>query len=161
MGKDIKKYIQTCDTCQRNKSSNQHPSGLLQPLITPTNRWEEIIMDFVVQLPLTKQGHDAIVVFTDHLTKRAHFQAMHTSATAPEVAKIFFATIFKNHELPHIIISDIDSKFTSHFWQTLFKQLGTKTTMSTAFHPQTDGQTERLNRTLEEMLRAYVTYKQD
>src|SRR5271170_171828 len=86
---------------------------------------------------------------------------MHTSATAPEVAKIFFATIFKNHELPRVIISDRDAKFTSHFWQTLFKQLGTKTAMSTAFHLQIDRQTERLNRTLEEMLRAYVTYKQD
>ena len=118
-------------------------------------------MDFVMQLPLTKQGHDTIIVFINHLTKRAHFQAMHTSATASEVAKIFFATIFKNHGLPHVIISDRDSKFTSHFWQTLFKQLGTKTAISTAFHPQTDGQTERLNRTLEEMLKAYVTYKQD
>src|SRR5271155_400040 len=161
MGKDIKKYIQTCDTCQRNKPSKQHPAGLLQHLTTPTNRWEEITMDFIVQLPLTRQEHDAIVVFVDRLTKRAHFQAMHTSATAPEVVKIFFATIFKNHGLPRVIISDRDSKFPSHFWQTLFKQLETKTAILTAFHPQTDGQTERLNRTLEEMLRAYVTYKQD
>jgi hypothetical protein len=86
---------------------------------------------------------------------------MHTSATAPEVAKLFFSVIFKNYGLPRVIVSDRDAKFTSHFWQALFKQLGTKTAMSTAFHPQTDGQTERLNRTLEEMLRAYVTYKQD
>ena len=161
MGKDIKKYIATCDTCQRNKPNNQQPVGLLQPLKTPANRWEEITMDFIVQLPLTKQGHDAIVVFVDRLTKRAHFQAMHTSATAPEVAKLFFSVIFKNHGLPRVIVSDRDAKFPSHFWQALFKQLGTKTAMSTAFHPQTDGQTERLNRTLEEMLRAYVTYKQD
>ena len=159
--KDIKKYIQTCDTCQRTKPTNQHPSGLLQPLSTPARRWEEITMDFIVQLPLTKQGHDAIVVFVDHLIKRAHFQPMHTSATAPEVAKIFFATIFKLHGLPRVIISDRDVRFTSHFWQALFKHLGTKIAMSTAFHPQTDGQTERLNRTLEEMLRAYATYRQD
>ena len=109
-------------------------------------------MDFIVQLPLTKQGHDAIVVFVDRLTKKAHFQPMHTSATAPEVAKIFFATIFKLYGLPCVIISNRDVRFTSHFWQTLFKHMGTKTAMSTAFHPQTDGQTERLNRTLEEML---------
>src|SRR4051812_33486317 len=86
---------------------------------------------------------------------------MHTTATAPEVAKIFFTTIFRNHGLPHVIILDRDAKFTSRFWQALFSQLGTKTAMSTTFHPQTDRQTERLNRTLEEMLRIYATYKQD
>src|SRR4051812_39966306 len=86
---------------------------------------------------------------------------MHTTATAPEVAKIFFTTIFRNHGLPRVIILDRDAKFTSRFWQALFSQLGTKMAMSTAFHPQTDEQTEHLNRTLEEMLRIYVTYKQD
>jgi len=161
MGNDIRKYVQTCDTCQRNKPSNQQPAGLLHPLKTPDNKWEEIAMDFIVQLPLTRQGNDAIVVFTDRLTKRAIFHPTHTSATAPMIAKIFFATVFKNHGLPRVIISDRDPKFTSRFWQALFKHLGTKTAMSTAFHPQTDGQTERLNRTLEEMLRIYATYKQD
>jgi hypothetical protein len=161
MGKEIKRYIQTCDTCQRNKASNQSPAGLLQPLPIPGKRWEEITMDFIVQLPLTRQEHDAIVVFVDRLSKRAHFQPMHTSATAPEVAKIFFTTIFRNHGLPKAIVSDRDPKFTSRFWQSVFKHLGTKTAMSTAFHPQTDGQTERMNRTLEEMLRMYTTYRQD
>jgi Chromo (CHRromatin Organisation MOdifier) domain len=118
-------------------------------------------MDFIVQLPLTRQGHDAIVVFVDRLSKRAHFQPMHTSDSAPEVARIFFTTIFQHHGLPRAIISDRDSRFTSHFWQAVFQHLGTKTAMSTAFHPQTDGQTERMNRTLEEMLRAYATYQQD
>ena len=118
-------------------------------------------MDFVIQLLLTKQGHDAIVVFVDKLTKRAHFQAMHTTMMAPEVAKLFFANVFKNYGLPRAIISDQDAKFTSHFWKALFEQLGTKLAMSTAFHPQTDGQTERLNRTMEEMLRIYAMYKQD
>jgi hypothetical protein len=137
------------------------PAGLLQPLPTPGKRWEEVTMDFIVQLPLTRQGHDAIVVFVDRLSKRAHCQPMHTSATAPEVAKIFFTTIFRNHGLPKVIVSDRDPKFTSKFWQSVFKHLGTKTAMSTAFHPQTDGQTERMNRTLEEMLRIYTSYKQD
>ena len=128
---------------------------------TPQQRWKQIAIDFIVQLLLTRQGNDAIVVFTDRLTKRGHFQAMHTSATAPEVAKIFFNTIFKDHGLPKTIISDRDAKFTSHFWKSLFGQTGTKLAMSTAFHPQTDGQTEWLNRTLEEMLRIYATYNQD
>ena len=73
-------------------------------------------MDFIMQLPLTRQGHDVIVMFIDCLSKRAHFQPMHTSATAPEIAKIFFTTIFRNYGLPKTIVSDRDSKFTSHFW---------------------------------------------
>jgi len=145
MGKDIKRYIQTCDTCQRNKASNQIPAGLLQPLSTPGKRWKEITMDFIIQLPLTRQGHDAIVVFVDCLSKHVHFQPMYTSATAPEIAKIFFTTIFRNHGLPKVIISDRNPKFTSHFWQSVFKHLVTKNAMSTTFYPQTDGQTERMN----------------
>jgi len=101
------------------------------------------------------------VVFVDRLTKRAYFQPTHTTVTASEFAKLFFLTIFKNHGLPKVIISDRDAKFTSNFWKSLFNHIGTKLAMSTAFHPQTDGQTERMNRTLEEMLRAYSTYKQD
>jgi hypothetical protein len=126
MGKDIRRYIQSCDTCQRNKNVNQQPAGLLQPLKTPTHRWEQIAMDFIVQLPLTRKGHDAIVVFTDRLTKRGHFYPMHTSATAPEVAKIFFSTIFKDHGLPRIIVSDRDAKFTSNFWKALFELTGAR-----------------------------------
>jgi len=158
MGKDVQKYVISCDSCQRNKSSNQQPAGLLQPLPTPTKRWEQVTMDFIVQLPTTHRGYDAIIVIVDRLSKRAHFCPTHTSVTAPEVAKIFFSTIFKNHGLPQTIISDRDVKFTSRFWKTLFEQVGTKLALSTAFHPQTDGQTERMNRTLEEMLRAYTSY---
>jgi len=153
MMKDVRQYITSCDECQRNKSNNQSPAGLLQPLDTPNHKWEQVTMDFIVQLPLTTSGHDAIVVFVDRLTKRAHFQPTHTSVMALEVAKIFFSVIFKNHGLPWVIISDRDARFTSHFWKSLFGQLGTKLSMSTAFHPQTDGQTERMNRTLKEMLR--------
>jgi len=100
MTKDISKYVLSCDSCQQNKSVNRQPAGLLQPLAIPSTQWEQVTMDFVVQLPLTKQGHDAIVVFIDKLTKRAHFQAIHTITTAPEVAKLFFANVFKNHGLP-------------------------------------------------------------
>src|SRR6185369_5885441 len=161
MIKDVKKYIGSCDTCQRNKGTNQQPAGLLQPLAIPNQRWEQISMDFITQLPTTQQGHDAIFVVVDRLTKRAHFIPTHTSVTAPEVATLFLNTIFKDHGIPRTIISDRDARFTSHFWKALFQKLGTKLAMSTAFHPQTDGQTERTNRTLEEMLRAYVSYKQN
>ena len=161
MNKNIHKYITSCEACQRNKSSNQQPSGLLQPLAIPENKWEHVTMDFIVQLPKTKQGYDSIIVFVDKLTKRAHFIPTYTTATAPDIAKIFFDVIFKLHGLPKTIISDRDAKFTSRFWKSLFQQMGTKLAMSTAFHPQSDGQTERLNRTLEEMLRIFITYKQD
>jgi hypothetical protein len=158
---DIKNYIKSCDLCQRNKSSNQAPAGLLQPLPIPAKKWEQISMDFIVQLPLTPSGHDAIVVFVDRLTKTVKMEPTKTNATAPDIAHIFFRTIFRNFGLPRVIVCDRDPKFTSHFWQALFKTMGTQINMSTAFHPQTDGQTERTNRTLEQMLRNYVTYKQD
>ena len=118
-------------------------------------------MDFIVQLPLTKAGYDTIFVIVDRLSKRAHFIPTTTNVTAPEVAKLFFNQIFRLHGLPQVIVSDRDPKFVSKFWQDLLKRLGTKLAMSTAYHPQTDGQTERMNRTLEDMLRAYVNYKQD
>src|SRR6266511_685843 len=96
----------------------------------------------------------------DRLSKRDHFEPTVTTATAPDTAKLFFSSIFRLHGLPRAIVSDRDSKFTSRFWQELFRLLGVKLAMSTAFHPQTDGQTERANRTLEDMLRAFVNYRQ-
>jgi transposase InsO family protein len=161
MGKDIKNYVTSCDSCQRNKASNQAPAGLLQPLDIPERRWDHITMDFVVQLPKTTKKHDAIVVFVEKLSKRTYFIPTTTDVTAPQVAEIFFNTIFKNHGLPKVIISDRDPKFTSRFWKALFEKLGTKFAMSTSHHPQTDGQTERMNRTMEEMLRAYTNYQQN
>lgn len=118
-------------------------------------------MDFMVHLPRTAAGFDSIVVFVDRLTKRAHFEPTTTTATAADVAKLFIRTIFKQHGMPTTIVSDRDPKFVSAFWQSLFAQLGTTLAMSTAHHPQTDGQTERTNRVVLEMLRAFVNYSQD
>ena len=109
-------------------------------------------MDFITQLPMTKVGHDMIIVFIDMLSKMVHIILIHTDAIAPEMARIFFNLVFHLHGLPKVIISDWDAKFTSHFWKTLFTHLGTKLAMSTAFHPQTNGQMERANWTLEDML---------
>ena len=116
-------------------------------------------MDFIVRLPKTRTGYDAIVVFVDRLSKMVHFQAMKTTDTAQEVAKIMFDVVFRLHGMPEIIVSDQDAKFTSLFWKALFKCMRTKLAMSIAFHPQTDGQTERNNRTLEQILRNYVNYR--
>ena len=161
MSIDIRKYVLSCDSCQRIKASQQRPAGLLQPMPTPTSNWESISMDFITHLPATKDGKDTIVVFVDMLSKMAHFVAARSTDTAPEVARLLFENVFRLHRLPKRIVSDRDSKFTSRFWRALFDNLGTKLAMSTAFHPQTDGQTERANRTLEDMLRAYIGYRQN
>jgi transposase InsO family protein len=109
-------------------------------------------MDFIVQLPCTKKGYDAILVVVDRLSKRVHFIPTLTTATAPDVAKLFFDQVFRLHGLPKIIVSDRDPKFISKFWKDLFRQLGTQAAISTSHYPQTDGQTEPANRTLEDML---------
>ena len=161
MDETVRRFIASCDACQRNKSGNQLPAGLLQPLPIPSRNWQQITMDFIVRLPKTKNGSDAIVVFVDRMSKMVHFQAMTTNATAPEVAKLLFDNVFRLHGMPEVIVSDRDAKFTSLFWKALFKCMGTKLAMSTAFHPETDGQTERNNRTLEQMLRNFVNYRQN
>jgi transposase InsO family protein len=158
MERDVRLYVRTCDSCQRNKPSNQRKPGLLQPLPIPDHNWDSVSMDFVVRLPMTLTGYDAVMVVVDRLTKMAHLVPSTTDSTAEDTARLFFDEIFRLHGLPASIVSDRDPKFTSAFWQTLFSLTGTKLKMSTAYHPQTDGQTERLNRTMEEMLRAYVAY---
>ena len=161
MNNDVRSYVKSCDSCQRIKASQQVPAGLLQPMPTPNHPWEYVSMDFIIQLPKTRGGNDAIVVFVDMFSKMVHFAPTKTTATAPDTARLFFDHVFRLHGLPKAIVSDRDAKFTSKFWQTLFQTLGTKLAMSTAFHPQTDGQTERANRTLEDMLRAFTGYRQD
>ena len=159
---DIKLYVRSCLICQRTKSENRKPAGLLKPLPIPNRRWQCVTMDFIVQLPKTKNGYDAIMVVVDKLTKRAYFIPTTTTATAPDTALLYFKNVTKNgHGIPEIIVSDRDSKFTSLFWKSLWSLLDTKLAMSTAFHPETDGQTERTNRTLEQMLRAYTNKQQD
>jgi transposase InsO family protein len=161
MNSDVRAYVKSCDSCQRIKTSQQVPAGLLQPMPTPDHPWEWVSMDFITQLPKTKGGWDAIVVFVDMFSKMVHLVPTKTTATAPDTAQLFFNHVFKLHGLPKAIVSDRDAKFTSKFWQTLFKTMGTRLVMSTAFHPQTDGQTERANKTLEDMLRAFTSYRQD
>ena len=157
----VREYVSTCVSCQRNKPSTQLPIGLLQPLPIPEAPWWTVTMDLITALPRTKSGHDAIVVFVCKLTKWAIYVPTVTEVNAPRLADLFLQHVVRHHGLPRSIVSDRDPRFTSIFWQSLWNQLGTKLLMSTAFHPQTDGQTERQNRTLEENLRAYVNYQQD
>jgi transposase InsO family protein len=125
-------------------------------LPVPTDKWEEVSMDFITGLPKSKEGHDAILVIVDRLSKWAYFIPTVTTADAKETARLFHDVVFSRHGMPKRLVSDRDSRFTSHFWRALFDTMGTTLGMSTAYHPQTDGQTERVNRVLEEALRAYV-----
>jgi hypothetical protein len=162
MRKTVSDYIKTCEICQRDKASTQLPPGLLQSLEIPNQRWHTVTMDFITKLPVTKNGYDTIMVVVDKFTKMVHYVPTKEKGLTPDVlAKLFFDSIVKYHGVPKAIVSDRDRRFVSGFWQSLFSTLGTRLKISTAHHPQTDGQTERANRTLEDMLRHYVDRNQD
>lgn len=150
---DVAKYVASCGVCQRVKAEHKSPAGKLQSLEVPKWIWEDITMDFVVGLPRTPRGKDAIWVVVDRLSKSAHFIPIRTTNTASQLAPIYTREIIRLHGVPKTIISDRDAKFTSKFWESLQKALGTEIRFSTAFHPQTDGQSERTIQTLEDLLR--------
>jgi hypothetical protein len=154
MKREIAEYIALCDVCSRVKDEHQKPAGLLQPLPIPDWKWDKIGMDFITGLPKTRSGYDSIWVVVDRLTKVAHFIPVKTTYTSAKLAKIYMSKIVCSHGVPKGIVSDRGTQFTSHFWRKLHESLGTRLEFSTAFHPQTDGQTERVNQILEDMLRA-------
>ena len=158
---DVATYVATCEECQRNKPSNLRPAGLLQPLEVPGHRWERISMDFVTHLPKTKTGYDALLVMVDYITKMMILRPTYSTVTAVDTARLFVDSVVRAHGLPRVIVSDRDTKFTSHFWREVHRVMGTTLAMSSGFHPQTDGQTERANRSIEEMLRAFVGKRQN
>ena len=153
---DVKQYVLSCDSCQRNKPSNQRRSGFLVPLQVPKRRWSSISVDLITGLPETVNGNTCIVVFVDRLSKMVHFDAAPTHTGALECAKLFRHNVMKLHGMPRDIVSDQDPRWKGKFWTELCRLMGTTQSMSTPYHPQTDGQTERANRTLEEMLRHFV-----
>ncbi|GJS22767.1 putative reverse transcriptase domain-containing protein [Tanacetum coccineum] len=156
MKRDIATYVSKCLTCSKVKAEHQRPSGLLQQPEIPEWKWDKITMDFITKLPRSKSGHDTIWVIVDRLTKSAHFLAIREDYSTEKLAKIYIDEIVARHGVPVSIISDRDGRFTSRCWQTVQKALGTRLDMSTAYHPQTDGQSERTIQTLEDMLRACV-----
>jgi len=156
----IKEYVKNCDMCQRTKAVKHAPYGLLQPNEVPEKPWKTISMDFITDLPKS-EGYDAILVVIDRLTKMSDFIPCHKDMNARQFAKSFIKEIFRLHGLPKDIITDRGTIFTSDLWKETTKLLGIERRLSTAFHPQTDGQTERTNATLEQYLRAYSNYPQD
>jgi hypothetical protein len=162
----VEENIRKCDACNRNKASRHKPYGEMQSPKAPEGAWESIALDFIVKLPPSRERvtgtvFDTVLVVTDRLTKYAHFIPYKESASAEDLAYTFTKYITGNHGIPKEIISDRDKLFTSKFWKSLTDQLGIHQKLSTAYHPQTDGQTERLNQTLEQYLRFYVNYQQN
>ncbi|KAI7201342.1 hypothetical protein KC365_g18742, partial [Hortaea werneckii] len=166
MRKKVADYIKQCDSCQKNKASRHAKYGNLQfrePSDTP---WREVTMDFITKLPASKDPatgvvYDSILVMVDTLTKYAHFIPCKESMAAMELAYLVLDRLIRHHGIPESFITDRDKLFTSNFWKSLMGQIGIKHKLSTAFHPETDGQTERTNQSLEAYLRHYVNYAQN
>ncbi|GKB75404.1 putative reverse transcriptase domain-containing protein [Tanacetum coccineum] len=156
MNAEIATYVSKCLTCAKVKDEYQKPSGLLVQPVIPVWKWENITMDFVTKLPKTTSGQDTIWVIVDRLTKSAHFLQMKETDSMEKLTRQYLKEVVSMHGVPVSIIFDRDSKFTSHFWKSLNEAFGTQLDMSMAYHPQTDGQSERTIQTLEDMLRTCV-----
>jgi len=144
----IRDYVRSCDECQQSKSPRHATYGLLQRLEVPYAAWSSISTDLITQLP-ESEGKTQIIVVVDWFTKMAHFIGLHENATGKDVADTFLREVWKLHELLTEIISDMDTKVSGEFWESLCKMLGVKGRRSTAYYPQTEGQTERTNKVLD------------
>ena len=154
--KDVEEFVKQCLVCQQVKHLNTHSPGLLQPLPIPQGVWQDISLDFIEGLPKS-DGHEVILVVVDRFTKYAHFFALKHPYSAITVAKVLYDGVIKLHGMPQTMVSDRDKVFTSQVWTELFKLVGVQLRFSTAYHPQTDGQTERVNQCLEMYLRCAVS----
>ncbi|KAK5839668.1 hypothetical protein PVK06_008494 [Gossypium arboreum] len=144
MKRDISDFASKCLVCQQVKAEHQVPTGLLQPIMIPEWKWDRVTMDFVSGLPVSASKKDAIWVVVDRLTKSAHFIPVRTDFSLDKLAELYVSQIVRLHGVPISIVSDRDPRFTSRFWKKLQEALGTKLHFSTAFHPQTDGQSKRI-----------------
>uniref|UniRef100_A0A8C5QB28 Polyprotein n=1 Tax=Leptobrachium leishanense TaxID=445787 RepID=A0A8C5QB28_9ANUR len=156
----VKQYVNSCTVCQRNKTPRTKPMGLLLPLPIPDRPWSRISTDFIVDLPPSRQ-HTSILVVVDHLTKMAHFIPAKGVPTAKETASMFFHHIFRLHGIPDSITSDRGTQFTARFWKAFCSILHITGNLSSAYHPQSNGQSEKTNQILEQFLRCFSTHLQD
>jgi len=158
--KEVGKYVDECDACQRYKNRSEAPAGKLMSNAIPEKPWSHISADFITKLSLA-QGYDAILVVCDHFSKMAHFIATTEKTSAEGLAKLFQDHVWKLHELPESIISDRGVQFAAGMMKELNNLLGIQTKLSIAYHPQTDGQTERVNQELEQYLRVFIDHRQE
>jgi len=156
MKNKVKEFVRTCRICQQAKPEHTLPAGLLQPLPVPSEPWEMATMEFIYGLPPSRQ-YNCILVIVDKLSKYAHFVPLRHPYTAAKVAELFVDNVYRLHGMPQTLVSDRDPIFMSQFWQTVYRATGTKLMMSTAHHPETDGQTERVNQSLECFLRCFIS----
>ncbi|GKC45401.1 putative reverse transcriptase domain-containing protein [Tanacetum coccineum] len=156
MKADIATYVSKCLTCLKFKAEHQKPSILLVQPEIPQWKWDNITMDFITKLLRTSSGYNTIWVIVDRLTKSTHFLPMRENNSMEKLARLCLKEVVTRHRIPVSIICDRDGRFTSNFWRSFQKALGTRLDMSTTYHPQTDGQSERTIQTLEDMLRACV-----
>ena len=159
MGRSVKDFVKSCESCQRSKSS-RNKVGLLQPLPVPDQPWHNISMDFIMGLPLTLMKNDAVFTFVDRLTRYVHLIPTTSTIDAEGAAQLYIKHIFSADGLSKSIVSDRDPRFTASFFKEVFSLLGVKLQMSTSNHPQTDGLTERVNRVVEDCLRSFVNHRQ-
>ncbi|XP_048229055.1 uncharacterized protein LOC125369826 [Ricinus communis] len=155
MKKDVMRFYANCIVCKHAKSKLQ-PHGLYMPLPIPSSPWVDISMDFILGLPRTRHGHDSIFVVIDRFSKMVHFIPCKKTNDAQHIVDLFFKEVVRLHGMPRTIVSDRNTKFLSYFWKTLWGKLGTRLLFSTTCHPQTDGQTKVVNRTLSQPLRTMV-----
>ena len=156
MRRIVKSFVQACDLCQRTKAERQHKRGLLEPLTIPKRKWQSVSMDWVVGLPLVYRhgrDYDAVLVFTDRATKMVHLVPTSKTETAEDTAELFIQNVVRLHGLPRSLHSDRDTRITSHFWQQICRVLDIRARSTTAYHPQANGQAERSNQTMKQLLR--------
>ena len=160
MSRDLKRYVSTCDICQKAKPRRHAPVGLLHPIPIPAHPFEVVSMDFIPELP-TSQGYDNVLVIVDKLTKYAIFIPTTTTVTEEETAGLFFKHIIKAFGIPRQVITDRDTRWRNDFWKEICRLMGMKRSLTTSYHPQADGQTEVMNQSLEISLRAYIGPSRD
>lgn len=155
MKTSVREFVKTCGICQQAKPEIVLPPGLLQPLPVPSAPWDVATMDFIDGLPSSRQ-YNCLLVVVDKLTKYAHFIPLRHPYTPTKVAELFVDNIYKLHGMPKALVSDRDPIFMSQFGQAVFRATGTDLKLSTANHPETDGQTERVNQSIESFLRCFI-----